>query len=132
MEKQQLQILKLLRKNSRISKAELAQKTDLRDVQKHMKKIKPFIKKFSCKFDNGKVGYPMRSIYFIETKKQQFITYLSNLANLNSLSITDQGILAELFFRSVADQHSFREGLDEYSFQEIEVLDFVTNEAFLS
>lgn len=132
MEKQQLQILKLLRKNSRISKAELAEKTCLRDVQKHMKKIKPFIKKFSCTFDNAKFGYPIRSIYFIETRNKQYIEHLTNLANLNSLSMTDKGILAELFFKTVADQHSFKERLEEYGFQAIEILDHITNEAFLS
>ncbi|HLC65785.1 MAG TPA: Lrp/AsnC family transcriptional regulator [Candidatus Nanoarchaeia archaeon] len=120
--KEDLAVLKHLRKDARITKTAIGDKLNMpiSSVQGRFARLKgSVIKKFTSSLDYTKLGFKFRSLYHFSLKKKSG-EMLAN-PNVNNAYRTGKNtFLAECIFSSLNEMHSFYESLEKLGARKIE------------
>lgn len=139
----ELEILRLLRKNSRSKNAHMAKTLNMpaatfANVLKET--AGKYVMKYSSIIDFEKLGYFVGSIFVISLPKMQgekaaLLEFLTESRNTNTISrTTDDELVVETYFKDMAEFVDFRHFVDElaeYS-EEHEIISSVEKEIFLA
>lgn len=84
-------------------------------VFEHVKSLERegVIDQFTCLLDHAALGFPFRSFLYSTVDDRRLESFLRNRGNVNSLFRTHaKGLGADILFRSLAEEESFREELN--------------------
>lgn len=136
-------VLALLRKNSRIKVAEIAQHLKISSGSAlTLLKIagRKYVEKYSSIVDFDGVGYFVGSFFVVrqpadEKSRQHLLDFLESSMHINSVSRTmNDEFLVEAYFRNMAEFIDFRHFIEEVSesVEEHEIAKVVEKERFLA
>ncbi|MHA1238280.1 MAG: Lrp/AsnC family transcriptional regulator [Candidatus Odinarchaeia archaeon] len=111
-----LELLKLLRENSRISFVELARHFNVSEtaIRKRIRKLEQegVIKKYTVEVDPKKIGFEVRALIGIDTEPEEYIPTLEKLKEMREVeslysSSGDHMILIECWFKDTKELTEF-------------------------
>ncbi len=125
LKKEEKEILRILRENSRVSLSKIAEvlNIDTRDIFTKMKEFENrIIKRYAPLIDFEKLGFPIIVNYILipESKLDNNILkgFLFNHKNVNNLYSLDNGFIAELIFKDMKQFSEFNEILDNFNLKQ--------------
>lgn len=133
-----IEILKLLRKNSRNSLVEIGKKTKLHPstVQYIVGKLKKrIIEKNTCLLNWSKLGLEIRINFVVKAKQKEIIDFLIKHRNVNSVSKVNNSLnlYIETIFRNMKEAYEFIDDIEEFDIQNIReyhIIDDIVREKF--
>ncbi len=125
MQKEEKEILRILRDDSRISLTRIARElnVDIREVYNKIKQLEnSIITKYSILIDFEKIGFPIIINYIIvpETRVEDKILrgFLLNHTKVNNLYRTETGYISELIFKDMKEFSDFNEILEKFKLKQ--------------
>jgi len=125
LSKEEKEILKILRDNSRISLSDIAKNLniDIRNIFSIMNQFENrIITKYASLLDFEKIGFPIIVNYILsainKTENKILKGFLYNHMHVNNLYKTEKGYIAELIFKDMKQFSEFNEILDKFKLKE--------------
>ncbi len=125
MKKLELDVLKIIRRNSRTSLSKIAEELNI-DARKIYEVMKALENRVICNYptliDFEKVGYPIMINYILiprsDLDEKILSGFLSNHKSINNLSKTEKGFIAELVFKDMKELSEFNESIEKFNLRE--------------
>lgn len=139
----ELSIVNMLRQDARISNAKIAERTkvSMGTVARSIRKSEgDYIIKYSSLIDFDRLGYFVGTLFIIGLPKDgksslALVEFLSASRSINTISRTsDDRLIAEAYFRNMAEFVDFRHFVDEFAenVAEHEIVGEIVKEKFLA